>query len=198
LRAIQTRAATEVLSSPRIVLEDHAEGTIRITQEEPVTETVALTASTATVGFKQYASAGTSLVARPHIAPGGEVRLELEQSIEDFEGVGQGGGPPAKTSRSFKTTIRLVSGQTVVLGGFSGKRDIEVVDQVPFLGDIPLIGLLFRSTSTQTEVTRIYVLIRPVILDQEGAPSLGEHAGGERSRMESEAGRAPPWEAGEK
>lgn len=191
LRAIQTRAQTEVLSSPRLVLADNTKGSIKIAQEEPVTSTVALSSNATQVTFNGFVSAGTVLDVTPHIAPGGEVRLELEQSIDDFNGQGLGGIPPAKTTRSLKTTIRLTSGQTVVLGGFNGKREIDVVDQIPVLGDIPLLGYLFRSTSKATEVTKIYILVRPVILDQEGAPSLGEQATEDRDRMEEDVHQRP-------
>ncbi|MBI4613838.1 MAG: hypothetical protein HY720_09530, partial [Planctomycetes bacterium] len=86
----------------------------------------------------------------------------------------------------------LSSLETVCLGGFVGKRDVEVTEQVPLLGDIPILGYLFRSTSTRTEVTRIYVLLRPVVLDQEGAPTLEEHARGEREEAREELERLAP------
>ena len=138
LKAIQSVTKAEILSTPRILADDGEKAEIRVQKEVPVTSTNALNTSTSTTSFKEFVSAGTILTIKPQIIYKNWLRLEIEQSIEDFIGNSPSlGVPPPKSSRLLKTTVTVPSGKMVILGGLCDRREIETVDKIPILGDIP-------------------------------------------------------------
>lgn len=165
IKMLQSVTETEVISIPRILTDDGEKAEIRVEQEEPVTSVNALNTSTTTTSFKEFVSAGTALIITPHIVHNDSLRLEIEQNIEAFVGSSPSAGvPPPRSSRSLKTVVTVPDGETVILGGLCGRREIETVDKIPFIGDIPILGLLFQSRTMSVSKTNLYIFITPRIL----------------------------------
>ena len=99
----------------------------------------------------------------PHINESDFVRLELEQTIEEL-GADNPGLGPTTTKRAAKTTIVAKDQQTVVIGGLMRDNTIEGVEKVPFLGDIPLIGYLFRTSKRTIQKQNLLLLLTPYII----------------------------------
>jgi general secretion pathway protein D len=167
IRTLQSVTYTDVISVPRILTDDGERAEIRVEQEEPVTSINALNTSTTTTSFKEFVPAGTVLIIKPHIIHNNWLKLEIEQNIEAFVGTSPTAGvPPAKSSRSIKTVVSVPNGHIVILGGLCGRREVETIDKIPILGDIPLLGLLFSSRSRSVTKTNLYIFIQPKILYQ--------------------------------
>ncbi len=99
----------------------------------------------------------------PHINESDFVRLELEQTIEEL-GADNPGLGPTTTKRAAKTTIVAKDQQTVVIGGLMKDNTIEGVEKVPFLGDIPVIGYLFRTSKRTVQKQNLMLLLTPYII----------------------------------
>jgi general secretion pathway protein D len=166
LKAIQSVSKAEVVSTPRILTDDGERAEIRVQREVPVTSTNALNTSTTTTSFKEFVSAGTVLIIKPQIIHNKWLRLEIEQNIEDFVGSPPAPGvPPPKSSRSLKTVVTVPNGQMIILGGLCDRREVETIDKIPILGDIPILGLLFQSRTYSVSKTSLYIFIQPTILN---------------------------------
>jgi general secretion pathway protein D len=165
LKALQSVSYTDVISSPRILTDDGEQAEIRVQQEEPVTSTNALNSSTTTTSFKEFVAAGTVLSIKPQIIHDNWLRLEITQNIESFVGNSPSlGVPPPKSSRLLKTVVTVPNGHTIILGGLCGRREIDSIDKIPLLGDIPILGLLFQSRARTVSKTNLYIFITPKVL----------------------------------
>ena len=168
IRALRSVSHTEVLDIPQIITDDGEEAEIRVEQEEPVASIDALNTSTTSTSFKEFVSAGTVLKIKPHIIRSRWLKLEIEQNVDAFLGAAPGVGiPPPKSSRSIKTTVTVPNNKTIILGGLNGRREVEAIDKIPFLGDIPLLGYLFQNRSKSVTKTNLYIFITPVILNDD-------------------------------
>ena len=104
----------------------------------------------------------------PHIIPGGLVRVELEPSIEAVTDSGSGGSAayvPTISKRSVKTTMTVPDGQTIVIAGLTRNDETVVKKRIPLLGDIPLLGWLFRWNSSSKTRTNILIFVTPRVLE---------------------------------
>ena len=99
----------------------------------------------------------------PHINESNFVRLEIEEEVEDVQSIDPVLGPRT-TTRQANTTVVVRDQQTVVIGGLMRDSQIEDVTKVPFLGDIPVLGHLFRNTSSRTVKTNLLLLLTPYII----------------------------------
>jgi type II secretory pathway component GspD/PulD (secretin) len=81
-------------------------------------------------------------------------------------------GFPIIASRSAKTTVRVRDGETFVLGGLVSESSVDSVAKVPLLGDLPLLGKLFRSERTSSSETEVVIMVTPVILDESTAAEV--------------------------
>jgi len=107
---------------------------------------------------------------KPHIGDGGDICLEINQQAEELAGTSSSAGPITST-RSQKTSVVAKNEETLVLGGIMQDRDIEEVSKVPVLGDIPLLGNLFRHTvKTRTKVNLLVFLTSHVIQSNQRRP----------------------------
>jgi general secretion pathway protein D len=176
IRALQSTSMTEVHSIPRILTNDNQEAEIVLQDEVPVLQSTVDEGTTVT-SFKEFATAGTTLRIKPHISRCNYLRLEITQTLESFVGVSNTPGtPPAKTSRSIKTTVTVPDGKTIILGGLVGRRETETVDKIPLLGDIPILGYLFQSRSKSVTQTSLYVFIIPKIIRHPDFKDLEEES----------------------
>ena len=117
------------------------------------------------LGTIQYADIKISLKIKPTVNESNFVRLEIEQQIDDFDGIDQRTGAPNTSNRRVKNIVVVRDQQPVVIGGLMNDREVEGVRKIPILGDIPLLGALFRQTTTKIERKNLLMVIIPHIID---------------------------------
>ena len=178
----------KVLSSPSVVVQDNSEAMLTVGQEVPVTTRSAqgvFEANAPVINSIEYRNTGVILQVRPRINSNQAVSLEIAQEVSRVES--QGGTPsaptPTFTQRKVTSRVNVQSGQTVVLGGLIQENESRGRSRVPILGDIPIIGNLFGSTSRTNGRTELIVFITPrVIRNPEDARDVSEEL---RSRLKS-------------
>jgi general secretion pathway protein D len=167
IQALKSNTKSNLLSTPSIVTMDNEEAYIVVGQNVPfVTGSV----STGTGGtVNPYTSierkdVGVTLKVVPHIGEGGSIRLEVEQEVSAVaENKGQA-TDLVTSKRSIKTSVLADHGQTVVLGGLISDDTAHTRQSVPFLGDIPGLGRLFRAEGKSNAKRNLLVFIHPTIV----------------------------------
>lgn len=174
LGLLKTRSGVNILSTPQILTSNHHEATIvvaenvpyvkdsRVTDSEPDTPTVIKT--------YDYKDVGITLKITPHVSAGGLVRLNVDSEFSKLiaGATGSSVDTPTTAKRQAKTTVAVMNGATVVIGGLIRDDKVTSVSQVPILSDIPLIGALFRRDHTSIQKTNLLLFITPHILSQQG------------------------------
>jgi type IV pilus assembly protein PilQ len=163
LSALEARGQGEVVSQPKVITGDKQQATIKSGTEIPYQESSAN--GETTVSFKE---AVLKLDVTPNITPDDRIIMDLiinKDSVgKDVPSGSFGGSIPSIDTTELTTQVLVGNGQTVVLGGVFGSEDRTSVDKVPFLGDIPYVGRLFRRDSTKTAKTETLIFITPRIL----------------------------------
>ena len=167
INALASQSRVQVLSNPSVMVENNSDGFIQ------VGETVRLPDSVSFSAAGQQSSVtpeeiGILLKVRPSINPDGFVRMEIEPEIsrlslqttqisENFES-------PVVTRRRATTTVTVKDGQTVVIGGLISDRFERIDSKIPILGDIPLIGALFRQFRENSSKTELLIVLTPHVI----------------------------------
>jgi general secretion pathway protein D len=108
---------------------------------------------------------GIKLKITPHVIPNGQVRMELNPSIEAVVDAGPSGQyTPTTARREVSTVVTVPDGETIVIAGLTREDKIKVVHKIPILGSIPLIGWLFRHTVDSTEKTNLLIFVTPRVM----------------------------------
>lgn len=115
------------------------------------------------LGGVQYVDIDLTLKIKPTVNASDFVRMEIQQSIDDIDGLGVGDAP-ITSKRKVTNVVEVKDGQAVVIGGLIRDQESESVSKVPFLGDIPLIGLLFRKTTKTVEKRNLIMIIIPHVI----------------------------------
>ena len=164
LRAFKEDGRSRVLSAPTLLVNDNERAVLRSILEEPTT-TVTQGEVSDQVSFQGFVEAGTRIAVTPSISEGGYLQLEYLVEVNSFltPAVDSAAGiPPPRQTDSIGSRVTIPDGHTVVAGGLS-RRDFSDVPRrsVPILGDIPLIGELFKSTvnKSNTEIT-LFVFLK--------------------------------------
>ena len=169
MNLLASDANTNILSTPTLVTLDNEEAEIVIGENVPfVTGSFSSTGANdgATNPFQtiQREDVGLTLKIKPQINEGDALRLEIEQEVSNIADSVAGAADIVTNKRSIKTNVMVDDGQVVVLGGLIEEKIGESVQKVPFLGDIPFLGALFRSKTADVTKTNLMVFIHPVIL----------------------------------
>ena len=144
----------KIISSPRVVTADQTPANIEQGQEIPYQ--IATLGGATAIAFKK---ATLSLNVTPQITPDGTIILTVDVH-KDSRGEETRFGPAINT-KQVKTTVLVDNGGTVVLGGIYTQEERADVTKVPFLGDIPLFGNLFKSTGKTNNKTELLIFITP-------------------------------------
>ena len=166
LSAIASDSDNNILSTPTLVTMDNQEAEIVVGQNVPFVTGTQLSASNNNP-FQtiERQDIGISLKVKPQINEGNNIKMEIEQEVSDVSTTSVTGASDITTNkRSIKTTVMVEDGQTLVLGGLIDDQISETKDKVPFLGDIPLLGSLFRYRSTIKTKRNLMVFLHPTIL----------------------------------
>ena len=164
LSALQSEGLGEVVSSPRVITADEQKATIEQGVEIPYQE--AASSGATAIAFKK---AVLRLEVTPQITPDHRIIMKLEvrnDTVGQEVPTGTGGFVPAIDTRSVKTQVLVNNGDTVVLGGIYETNRTRTISKVPLLGDIPLIGWLFRNSAITNNKDQLIVFVTPKILKQ--------------------------------
>jgi len=162
LSALEAVGKGEVVSQPKVITGDKQKASIKSGTEVPYQESSA-GGATAT----QFKEAVLQLDVTPNITPDDRILLDLvinQDSIGDLVPSGNGGSIPTIDTTELTTQVLVGNGETIVLGGVFRTEDLEKVSKVPVLGDIPVMGQFFKSTSTSRTKTETLIFITPRIL----------------------------------
>lgn len=167
-RALNTVRKTRVLQLPSIVTTDNEEATIRVLDEQATTSSTTTSGGNTTGGFQNFQEAGTTLSISPHIANDDYLLLNINLEVSGFQGepktIGDNVIPSDRFRRSLVTAVVVPDRHTVIIGGLIGGTSRSDVDQVPFLGEIPVFGELFKSTAKSERATNLFLFVTPTIL----------------------------------
>lgn len=167
IRLAATSRDARILSTPVILTTDNTEAKIIVGESRPiVTSTAASSVGDRTVSSYQYRDIGIDLTVTPRINPQRYVVMEINQSADNVGGDVEidGNRVPIITRREMQANIAVESRSTIVLGGLVSTDRTTSTTKVPLLGDIPILGRLFRSDSTEDARTELLVLITPYVL----------------------------------
>jgi general secretion pathway protein D len=175
VRALSGDQYTNVLSTPSLMTLDNAEAEIVVGQNVPfVTGQFTNNTTTPDQPFQtiQRQDVGIRLRVKPQINDGNTVTMEIEQEVSSVDESTQG-ADLITNKRSIKTNVQVDNGAIVVLGGLIGDDARSNEDKVPLLGDIPLLGNLFKNSRRSTTKTNLMVFLRPqIVRDRETATAL--------------------------
>ncbi len=161
LSAMQTEGRGEVISSPRVITSDQNQATIKQGVEIPYQE--ASSSGATTVSFKE---AVLKLDVTPQITPDDRVRMDLVINKDSPDFSRSVLGVPPLDTRKIETTVLVDNGETVVLGGVFERTKTKDVEKVPFFGDIPYAGVLFRRTEDRDQNSELLIFVTPKILKE--------------------------------
>jgi general secretion pathway protein D len=169
IRALEGDGTTNVLSTPNLVTLDNEEAEIFVGQELSIptgsfTNTGSTTSSVNPFTTFERKQVGIRLKVKPQINEGDAIRLDIEQKVDGLAGGAAGAGDIVTSERSIDTTVLVDDGKALVLGGLIKDDLVETEQKVPLLGDIPLLGALFRYKSVTKVKTNLMVFLRPTIL----------------------------------
>jgi pilus assembly protein CpaC len=163
IRALSDKGNLRMLAEPNLVVANGAEGKFLAGGEFPVVYTTASgSGSAVSVTYKEF---GVRLNFQPRIAPNGEIYLKIAQEVSELDFANavllSGFRIPALKSRKAESSLQLADGQTFVLAGLIDNKISKQVAKIPLLGDIPILGTLFRSTRYQNNETELMVMVTP-------------------------------------
>ena len=157
LTALQTEGRGEVLSNPRVITSNQTPASIEQGVEIPYQE-----ASSSGATSTSFKKAVLSLQVTPQITPDDRVVMDLSVNKDSVGGIYA--GVPSINTRSITTQVLVNNGDTVVLGGVYEQSTSEGETKVPFLGDIPILGALFRTKSRKESKQELLIFVTPKIL----------------------------------
>lgn len=166
LSALESEGRGEIVSTPRVITANQTEAAIRQGVEIPYESTQG--GGQAGAVNVQFKDAVLELRVTPRITPDNRVNLELhvsQDTVGELYPNGRGSFIPSIDTRTLDTTVLVDNGQTVVLGGIYQEERTYQNQKVPVLGDVPLLGALFRSRSSEEEKREMLIFVTPSILD---------------------------------
>ena len=180
----------KILSRPKLVCLSGKEAEFEVGGQYPITSTtVTATAGTSSssVTFKDY---GITLKIKPVVKDEDNIQISISNEITEIDSsVTVSGGTPAFSTRNTKTELYLKNEQSLVMSGLIKNTETDTVEKFPGLGEVPILGMLFRSKNFQNKQTELVIILTPSI--EEGSPvfkkggrleknDLGEISGRER------------------
>jgi type IV pilus assembly protein PilQ len=162
LSAAQAETQANIISSPRVITANQKEATIKQGVEIPYQQSASSGATTI-----QFKDAVLSMKVTPHITPDNRIILDLDvrdDSVGTVVVASGGVNVPSIDTREISTQVLVNDGQTVVLGGILSTTQREDDNKVPYLGDIPILGHLFKSTAHTDDKDELMIFITPKIL----------------------------------
>jgi len=164
LTMLHSLEEAKLLASPRVMVLDNETALFETVREIPYTERTTTAGSAGTITSTKFKPVGVKLNVTPHIARDGMIRLKIEPEFGVVVELNDDGAPTIDTRRAVTTNI-IKDGQTIVLGGLRKSEMRKEVNKVPLLGDLPVLGGLFRSESESEMTTELVVFITTTIVE---------------------------------
>jgi len=165
LTALEAEGRGEIVSTPRVITANQKEANIEQGVEIPYQQSASSGATTV-----QFKKAVLSLTVTPQITPDNNIIMDLRVHKDNVGEIistgGLGGTVPSIDTRAVETQVLVADGQTVVLGGIYETERRETISKVPFLGDIPFAGALFRSKQRIDNKAELLIFVTPRILEE--------------------------------
>jgi general secretion pathway protein D len=189
LRAAQTKDNINILSSPHLLTMDNKEAEIVVGENVPFITSQARDSTNLAnvINTVERKDVGITLRLTPHIHESDFVSLDIFQESSAVKGdslLNASSVGPTTTKRSAKTSVLVKNGDTVVLGGMMQETFTNTASQIPFLGDIPLLGNLFKFKSVSRKKTNLLIMLTPRIIREPG--EMLERSTEQRRKMTEE------------
>jgi general secretion pathway protein D len=164
LKALDQNNAINVLSTPTILTSDNKEAEIFVGENVPLLSSTTLSSTGLSQQSIERKDTGITLKITPQITEGEYIKLDIYQEISAVKANKGQATDLVTTKRSAKTSVVVKDTDSVVIGGLIQTRDEDIVNKIPFLGDIPLLGYLFKTKSTERTKTNLMILLTPRII----------------------------------
>ncbi len=169
LHALQTNQDVNILATPQVLTMDNEEAKIKVVRNIPYLSKIEDTGTDSSRTFQniEYKDVGIELTITPNISKSEMVRMKIHQKISSLLGSQEVGGirlTPETFDRETETMVTVKDNHTIVIGGLIRDDWNESVSKVPILGDIPLLGLLFRTRSTRKVKNNLLIFITPRVV----------------------------------
>ncbi len=168
LDAISDVTKVNVVSAPSLMVMDNRKATLQVGDQVPITTQTSqsvINPDSPIVNSVTLRDTGVILAVTPRVNDSGRVVLEIEQEVSNVARTTSSGiDSPTIQQRKVKTTIVVTDGEVVALGGLIQKRDNTTTSQVPFFGNLPLVGSAFRSKTDSIDRTELVIFIRPLVV----------------------------------
>ncbi len=169
LSMLSKQVEAKLLANPRVLVLDNETASIKIVTEIPYSESIQTVSATGLIIARmQFKDVGVQLLVTPHVAREGMIRLKLKPEFGVLAKAVDPGSKaleaPAVNTRTLETIALVKDGQTVVMGGLRKKETSKDISKVPLLGDLPLLGGLFRYETENEKINELVVFITPKIV----------------------------------
>ncbi|NLH41188.1 MAG: type II secretion system protein GspD, partial [Planctomycetes bacterium] len=182
ITALETVTDTTVLANPKILAVNKQEGVVyigrKIGYQAQTTQT-----QTSTTQSVEFLETGTRLAFRPYIGNDGYIRMDIYP--KDSDGTLKENDIPDETSTELKTNVVVKDGQTVVIGGLFRDNVVKSKSQVPLLGNLPIVGALFRGQTDTVGREEVIIILTPHIINEPGEVRGDDRAADIRRKRDS-------------
>lgn len=163
LRALAGHTKARVMSSPRVLVNDNATGTLASVAEVPFTS-VNASQTVATTSFAGFAEAGTTIEVTPRISDDDHLQLDFVVTLNSFTGAASAGVPPPRQTNEVTSTVTIPDGYTVIVGGLNQKNNSHTREGIPYIEKIPVLREITGNYSSDNSQNTLFVFLRAVIL----------------------------------
>jgi general secretion pathway protein D len=191
LKASSITDAINILSTPTIMTSDNKEAEIFVGENIPLITQTNLSSTGLSQQSLERKDTGIILRITPQITEGDYLKLDIYQEISDVKANKGQATDLVLRKRSAKTSVVVKDKDTVVIGGLIQDRDETIENKIPLLGDIPLLGWLFKTKSKQRTKTNLLILLNPRIM--KSALDMAQVSDGQKSRFEHEVQSKKPF-----
>jgi general secretion pathway protein D len=167
INAVKTDDNFQILSTPQILTTDNEEARITVGENRPFQTRATTDVSGGTYESFEYRDVGKILKITPHVSEGRNVRLKLSLEVTNLDRVATAAttaSRPVTQKRTIETTVLVQDNHTVVIGGLIDDNRNNNETKIPGLGDIPLVGWLFKTQSDANQKTNLYVFLTPRVI----------------------------------
>ena len=182
LQFLESSENVDIVSRPSVVVRSGVVAALSSSEQYPVLEPTAISTQGVTTNKILYKSVGVTLNVLPFLMGGNTVHLVIEAEVSRIgrtlilatDTAGKPIFSPTINTRKANTVVMVRDGLTVVLGGLKLREERKIRNKVPFLGDLPILDLVFSSTQTEEVDTEVLFVIRPVVKSRPSISPIGE------------------------
>ena len=178
INALVQDGNARVLANPRVAAMDNVEAEIRLVNKFPVVQVNVNGSQGAVTESVEFRDIGETLKITPRIDTAGFVTMKLAPtiSVRGKDVIVNGNPVPEINERRVDTTLRVADGEAVVIGGLIRRNTNKTINKMPILGDLPVVGFLFRNETTDTIETEVVIMVTPRIASEKGTEPAGYRA----------------------